>query len=67
MTAVTGAKPQEDNQRQSERRVDLGVRYGAIGIASVAAACRYAGTAKNQAYAPVAHRVEKRFTEAAAS
>ena len=46
---------------------DLGVRYGAIGISAVAAAVRYAGDGKNQAYAPVVHRVEKRFTEAAAS
>ncbi|MEW6451975.1 MAG: hypothetical protein AB1490_15070 [Pseudomonadota bacterium] len=66
MTAATGSKPQEQ-ATSIERREDLGVRYGAIGIASVAAACRYAGEAKNQAYAPVAHRVEARFTEAAAS
>lgn len=68
MTAVTGAKPQQEaNQRQPERRVDLGNRYGAIGIASVAAACRYAGDTKNEAYAPTQHRIEERFMEAAAS
>jgi hypothetical protein len=69
MTAATGVKPQQEaNQRQPERRrEDLGVRYGAIGISAVAAAVRYAGDAKNLAYAPVVHRVEKRFTEAAAS
>ena len=68
MTVATGAKPQQEaNQRQPERREDLGIRYGAIGISAVAAAVRYAGDGKNQAYAPVVHRVEKRFTEAAAS
>ena len=68
MTVATGVKPQQEaNQRQPERREDLGIRYGAIGISAVAAAVRYAGAAKNQAYAPVVHQVERRFTEAAAS
>lgn len=68
MTTVTGAKPQQEaNPRQPERHEDLGGRYGAIGIASVAAACRYAGDAKNEAYAPAQHRIEERFMEAAAS
>lgn len=70
MTAKTGsAKPErEATQHLTERRrEDLGVRYGAIGIASVAAAVRYAGDSKNQAYAPVVHRVETRFTEVAAA
>lgn len=66
MTVATGSKPQEEPTK-TERCEDLGVRYGAIGIASVAAACRYAGEAKNDAYAPVDHQVETRFTEAAAS
>lgn len=68
MTTMTGGKPQQEaNQRQPERRVDLGGRYGAIGIASVAAAARYAGESKNQAYAPVAPQIEERFIETAAS
>ena len=65
MTDMT--RQAEAAQRQSERREDLGGRYGAIGISAVAAAVRYAGDAKNGAYAPVVHRVEKRFTEVAAS
>jgi hypothetical protein len=66
MTVATGAKPQQEaNQRLSERREDLGVRYGAIGISAVAAAARYAGDGKNKAY-PVAPRIEERFEEAAA-
>jgi len=36
-------------------------RYGAIGISAVAAAARYQGAAKNQAYAPV---VNARFEPA---
>jgi hypothetical protein len=66
MTAATGERPQQEpSQRQPERRVDLGVRYGAIGISAVAAAARYAGGAKPQAYAQADYRIEERFEEAA--
>jgi hypothetical protein len=72
MTVKTGAQPERQatsqiETRQETRNVDLGRRYGAIGIASVAAAVRYAGDGKNHAYAPVVHRVEARFMEVAAA
>jgi hypothetical protein len=70
MTAKTGAKPEQNvtkTERSDDRRVDLGVRYGAIGISAVAAAVRYAGDTKNHAYAPVDHHIEERFTEVAAA
>jgi hypothetical protein len=44
-------------QRKGE---DLDGRYGKIGIPAVAAALPYQSDAKNQAYAPVAHRDEDR-------
>ena len=61
MTDKTGAKPEQkatQTEHPGDRRVDLGGRYGAIGISAVAAAVRYAGDTKNQAYAPVVHRVD---------
>jgi hypothetical protein len=72
MTAQIGSQAARDtaepqNPSAREPKVDLGRRYGAIGISAVAAAVRYAGDRKNQAYAPVVHRVEKRFTEVAAA
>ena len=69
MTAKTGAQPEREATQHptDRRREDLHVRYGAIGISAVAAAVRYAGDTKNQAYAPVAHRVETRFTDVAAA
>ena len=36
---------------RSKARVDLGERYGEIGISAVAAAVRYQGPTKNAAYA----------------
>jgi hypothetical protein len=40
-------------------------RYGQIGISAVAAAARYQGEAKNQAYAPVAIPLDYHFEDAA--
>ena len=71
MTVSTGAEParrpaQEPNQPQPQRRgeTNLDGRYGEIGISAVAAALRFAGSAKNQA--PVAPRIDERYFEAAA-
>jgi hypothetical protein len=46
-------------------QTNLSYRYGTIGIDAVAAAVRYAGSRKNPAYAPVAHRTDQRFLEPA--
>ena len=78
MTATRGPLPapktmqetvQERRPSQPEPRreqTQLAGRYGAIGISAVAAALRYAGVAKNPAYAPVVHRRDARFAELAA-
>jgi hypothetical protein len=39
--------------------------YGAIGISAVAAALRYQSEAKNPAYAPVVHQLDKDTADAA--
>lgn len=58
---------QEATQSEGWREhTNLDHRYGEIGILAVAAAVRYAGVRKNPAYAPVATRVDQRFTEFAA-
>ena len=72
MTAQAGRKPgQEQFQERREERVhgrgrDLAGCYGAIGIASVAAAARYVGETKGTARAPSASQPDERFIEAAA-
>jgi hypothetical protein len=42
--------------KSSDEAVALHLCYGEIGISAVAAAARYQGSAKNQAYAPVDNR-----------
>jgi hypothetical protein len=62
------AKSQSPKPQPLELRsepTNLSFRYGTIGIEAVAAAVRYAGSRKNPAYAPVAHRTDKRFLEPA--
>ena len=44
----------------------LDSRYGAIGISAVAAAVEFQSEAKNPAYAPVAHKTDKRLADTAA-
>lgn len=68
MTSKTGTQPEPQKPAaQSEAdKTNLTLCYGAIGISSVAAAVRYAGGAKNPAYAPVVHRNDDRFADAAA-
>lgn len=51
--------------KSSEEAVALHLCYRQIGISAVAAAARYQGSAKNQAYAPVDNRSD--WHEAAAS
>jgi len=48
----TTEKPKDARQASGEGTA-LVRRYGQIGISAVAAAARYQGAAKNQAYAPV--------------
>jgi hypothetical protein len=62
------AKSQSSQPQPVELRrehTNLSYRYGTIGIDAVAAAVRYAGSRKNPAYAPVAHRTDQRFLEPA--
>ena len=55
------AKQEQTEGRREQTNLDG--RYGEIGILAVAAAVRYAGAAKNPAYAPVVPRVDQRFAE----
>jgi hypothetical protein len=50
---VTAAEP-------AGERPDLGQEYHAIGISAVAAALRYRGKEKNEAYAPAQPKDDKR-------
>jgi len=66
MTVLTGsAKSQQTHPVQSElpnpQNTDLDRRYGAIGIAAVAAAARYAGTGKTAAQTSL--QIDQRFVE----
>jgi hypothetical protein len=71
MPAQQGPKPGEDVSRDrritqvAREQVMLDRRYGAIGISAVAAAARYAGGAKNPAYAhsPVTARLAARLDD----
>jgi hypothetical protein len=60
MTKVTAgtAKKTEKSTGFASDGTALDCRYGQIGISAVAAAVRYQGEAKNQAYAPVAIRFD---------
>jgi hypothetical protein len=55
----------EQTGKSSEEAVALHLCYRQIGISAVAAAARYQGSAKNQAYAPVDNRSD--WHEAAVS
>jgi hypothetical protein len=46
--------------KSSDEHIALHLCYGQIGISAVAAAARYQGDAKNQAYAPVEIRSDER-------
>ena len=48
------AKNADETGKLSAETVALHLRYRQIGISAVAAAARYQGSAKNQAYAPAA-------------
>ncbi len=52
--ATVKAAHQIDQKLGSSDHIALHLRYQQIGISAVAAAVRYQGSAKNQAYAPVA-------------
>jgi hypothetical protein len=51
---IETAKDLTKGGKSSAEPVALHLRYRKIGISAVAAAARYQGSAKNQAYAPVA-------------
>jgi hypothetical protein len=51
--------------KDSVRETALDRRYGAIGVSAVAAAARYQGATKNQAYAPVVNARYEPADEAA--
>jgi hypothetical protein len=67
MTKVTAgtAKKTEKSTGFASDGTALDRRYGQIGISAVAAAARYQGEAKNQAYAPVALPLGYDFEDAA--
>jgi hypothetical protein len=54
------AKTPSDKREPSPEPVALHLCYGEIGISAVAAAVRYQGSAKNQAYAPVPIKFDDR-------
>jgi len=49
----------EKTGKSSDEAVALHLCYRQIGISAVAAAARYQGSAKNQAYAPVDNRLDR--------
>jgi hypothetical protein len=49
----------EKTGKSSDETVALHLCYRQIGISAVAAAARYQGSAKNQAYAPVDNRLHR--------
>jgi hypothetical protein len=51
---ATKANKTEEPRKSSAEQIALHLCYGQIGISAVAAAVRYQGSGKNQAYAPVA-------------
>jgi hypothetical protein len=59
------AAPSNENSRPTEPNLDS--RYGQIGISAVAAAMQYQSEAKNPAYAPVVHEIDKWIAETAAN
>ncbi len=66
MTANAGRVPERERCQQAHERrehTNLDVRYGAIGIASVASALRYTAPDRRLSDAPKAPRIEARFIE----
>jgi hypothetical protein len=63
MTKNNAAPSREDVSR-SEPNLDS--RYGEIGISAVAAALQFQSAAKNPAYAPAVHELDKWTAEMAA-
>ena len=59
------AGDQRKAHKSANQRIALDLRYGQIGISAVAAAVRYQGDAKNQAYAPVVIRSDGHGTTTA--
>jgi hypothetical protein len=51
---------QDTPGKASDKQIALHLCYREIGISAVAAAVRYQGSAKNQAYAPVATKSDER-------
>ena len=58
------AAPSDENARGKEPNLDS--RYGEIGISAVAAALQFQSAAKNPAYAPAVHELDKWTAEMAA-
>jgi hypothetical protein len=67
MSNVTAEMAKNTAQKSgfSNEGTSLDRRYGQIGISAVAAAARYQGETKNQAYAPVAVRLDYHMDDAA--
>ena len=63
MTKKNTAKSKQ-NAGRAEPNLDS--RYGQIGISAVAAAMQYQSEAKNPAYAPAVHEIDKWIAETAA-
>ena len=59
-------KSQRAAPEQRRERADMDPRFGKIGISAVAAAMRYAGGARNPAYAPATLHVAGQSDEAVA-
>jgi len=59
-------KSQRAAPEQRRERAELDPRFGKIGISAVAAAMRYAGAARNPAYAPAKLQAVEPADEAAA-
>jgi hypothetical protein len=68
MTKMQADMAQKDQSMQTSRDSHSALVhcYGQIGISAVAAAVRYQGEAKNQAYAPAATNTDHWTTEEAA-
>jgi hypothetical protein len=56
---VETVKNTQKMRKSSNETVALHLRYRKIGISAVAAAVRYQGSAKNQAYAPVTTKSDR--------
>ena len=66
VTTTGQGSVQNDDKVQARVLADLDRRYGAIGIDAVAAAARYAGSAKTPAHMLPSSQIDPRFIERAA-